>query len=365
MFNKIHSFFDLIIGYPSRCYIRKRYGVYDMDGYFKEKQRIDLLDKKYDPLSDDADSFNEHLKNMDHMRKISSVIRFDAWEKDKEREREELLDAIINGNREFPEEYADEIRYLRKKGDLYIYPYEFTDKYLEEKDSFKVYKEKKNQYVLHKGKKLYYPYSFSSADVLENYTQLIIEQDELSPHKYFSDNVNFEKGIFVDVGSAEGIISLDIIEMADEVYLLERSKEWISALQETFMDYMNKIHIIPYYAGSYDSDITITLDTLLSKYGNKDIFVKIDVEGMELEVLRGCINTIKKNNCKFSCASYHTNTMERKIRDFFIRLGYCTETGDGYMLFTFGYMTMQNGMYEKIEYPYFRKGIVRAYKNED
>ncbi len=362
MLKKFINFIEIAMGYPSRCYIRKKYGVYDMEGYIKEKIRIDVIDEKYDPISDDEQSFRKHLDNMNHMRKVGSVIRFDAWEKYKERERNELYDAIILGNKDFPKEYADEIKYLRKKGDLYIYPYPYTEKYFSLKDTFIVHKEKRNQYVLHNGKKLYYPYSFSSDEVLENYTQLVIEQDELSPHQYFSENVNFEKGIFIDVGSAEGIISLDIIEKADEVYLLERSKEWISALQDTFKEYMDKIHIIPYYAGAFDSDITITLDTLLSKYHNKDIFVKIDVEGMELEVLRGCINTFKKNNCKFSCASYHTNTMEKKLCDFFERSGFCTETGNGYMLFTFGYMTMKNGMYEKIEHPYFRKGIVRAYK---
>lgn len=351
-----------ILGYPSRWYIRKKFDVYDMNGYFKEKQRIDNLEEEYDPLSQDEHSFRKHLDNMEHMRQIAGVIRFDAWEKDKECERSELIDAIVHGNKDFPEEYSDEIKYLREKGDLYIYPYPYTEKYSTLKETFTVYKEKRNQYVLHNGKKLFYPYSFSSDEVLENYTQLITEQDALSPHQYFSENVNFEKGIFVDVGSAEGIISLDIIEKADEVYLLERSKEWISALQDTFKDYMDKIHIIPYYAGAFDSDITITLDTLLSKYVNEDIFVKIDVEGMELEVLRGCINTFKKNNCKFSCASYHTNTMEKKLCDFFEKSGFCTETSNGYMLFTFGYMTMKNGMYEKIEYPYFRKGIVRAYK---
>lgn len=32
------------------------------------------------------------------------------------------------------------------------------------------------------------------------------------------------------------------------------------------------------------------------------------------------------------------------------------------MLFMHGHMTLENGMYERMKYPYFRTGIVRAFK---
>lgn len=63
-------------------------------------------------------------------------------------------------------------------------------------------------YVWHKEKKLYFP-RWSEPQIKHAYNQLIMEQDVESPHTYFSEKYQIEEGdIFVDVGGAEGIISL-------------------------------------------------------------------------------------------------------------------------------------------------------------
>ncbi|MCI9152216.1 MAG: FkbM family methyltransferase [Ruminococcus sp.] len=169
-------------------------------------------------------------------------------------------------------------------------------------------------------------------------------------------------GIFVDVGSAEGIISLEVAECAEEIYLIEKSQSWITALESTFKDYRDKVHIINKYAGSITSKDIVKLDDVLLKYKNENIFIKMDIEGMELEALKGCVGTMSSNNCTFLCAAYHTNTMEEKLLHFFKQYAYEAKVSDGYTLFIYGKMTLQNGMYERMKYPYFRRGLVRAHR---
>lgn len=298
--------------------------------------------------------------------KYGRLVTNKAWDTEKENEKKILYEDIIQGKREFSDEYAREIEYCRSKGGCMLYPYPFTEKYLKAQTDIPVYiyNMGRNQlkYVMHQGKKLFFPNQDDNV-IRHQYTQLIMEQDELSPHKYFSEGFQFPQGgIFVDVGSAEGIISLDVVECAEEIYLIERSKSWVTALESTFKEYRNKVHIINKYAGSSATNETVKLDDVLSKYKNENIFIKMDIEGMEIEALEGCVDTMSSNNCIFACAAYHTNTMEEKLQYFFKQHGYEAKASDGFMLFIYGKMTLQNGMYERMEYPYFRHGLIRAHR---
>lgn len=338
------------------------YNVSTMDDYFREKNKIDIIEKSN--LNDDVyKDLETHEKNMRYIRRVGGLVRPDSWKEEKNKERVTLENEILidNCKEELWERFNKEISYIRKQNKLLVFPYEYTEKYYEQKNDIKVFNAGTLKYVVHNGKKLFFP-ACNEENIINNYLQLKLEQDKESPHLYFSENVGFNNGIFVDVGSAEGIISLDVLDAAKEIYLLERSKEWVEALNATFAEYRSKVHIIQKYAGCSCAKDSITLDSLLEKYTNENIFIKMDVEGMEMDVLYGCIETIKRNNCKFACTCYHTNTMENKLRKFFTNKGFKTETSKGYMLFMYGEMTLKNGMYEKMEYPYFRRGLIRAYK---
>lgn len=342
---------------------RKEYGVKTINDYYREKKRIDELENRIDFYSLAGTELAEHEKNLSYLRTIGDLVPRKSWLEEKRKEKQELENAIFGDSQDasFYERFRPEIDYLRSCQEIKVFPYAFMDKSQEFKQNLAVYEQDNLRYVIHNNKKLFFP-KMDDDSLKETYVQLIMEQNDNSPHKYFSETVKFENGIFVDVGSAEGIISLDVIEKAKEIYLFESSEEWVNALRKTFADYKDKIHVIQKYAGRVDGDETISLNTVLSKYENEDIFIKMDVEGMELEVLCGCTNVMQNNNCKFACASYHTQSMEEKLKKFFDNYNYKTETSDGYMLFIYGALTMKNGMYEKMEFPYFRKGLVRAYK---
>lgn len=342
-------------------YLRNKYNIHDMEGYFRIKNTIDLEEVRNMDLWD-SDMLGDHCRNMELLRLAGGLIRKKEWLVEKERERNELEEMIILSDNQLPEDFDNEVNYLKECGELRVFPYPFVEEYNSRKKDVIIGRQENLKYVIHNNRKLFFP-NRDNESVITDYIQLVMEQDKASPHEYFSEKVSFEGGIFVDVGSAEGIISLDVVDKASDIYLIEGTKEWIKALQKTFEDYSEKTHIIQKYAGCVDSNDVAKLDSILGKYRDKDIFIKMDVEGMEIEVLRGCVETIKNNRCKFSCACYHTNTMETRLKEFFDYYGYRIEVSDGYMLFNQGIMTLRNGMYEKMRYPYFRRGLVRAYKD--
>ena len=240
-----------------------------------------------------------------------------------------------------------------------MYPYKWTEGYSE--DNIEIHTHETGlKYVIHDSKRLFLQ-QYEDDLAKHEYNQLIMEQDPRSPHCYFDDMCDFRQGdVFVDVGAAEGIISLDVVEKASEIFLIECSDSWIKALKETFADYMDKVHIIPKYAGEIDSDSSITLDTLLADYKDRRIFVKMDIEGMEIEALRGAVSVFRNNHCNASVAVYHNQSQETEIMDFFDQIGYNSYPSEGYMLFLYGRMALSNGKYERISYPYFRRGLIRA-----
>ena len=359
MIDRIREFTSRIMRYVLRHALRSIYHVYNMDDYYYQKGRYDQIEYIYQEKLDYGNYLRKHTRNLKRKRIIGSLINDYEWNKEKEREKTEIENSIFGNADSYPDTYQKEINYLKSCGVLKVFPYAFSEEYLDR--SVKVYDCGEMKYVLHNGKRLFFP-KMRNDEISASYNQLVMEQDINSPHRYFSENVRFDGGIFVDVGCAEGIISLDIVERADRVFLLECSEEWIGALNETFRDYQDRVNIIKKYAGSSDNNKTITMDSLLKNYQSEKIFFKMDVEGMEMEVLRGCLGTMSRNNCFFSCTCYHTNSMEKEMRDFFENNGYKVETSEGYMLFIFGRMTLKNGMYERNEYPYFRRGIVRAYR---
>lgn len=339
IFNKLRKAFLCLV-----------YGAGSMEKYFLMKDRYENGSQKI---------------SLDTVRKYGRLVTSQAWVREKENEKDMIVENIIQGKQKFDDKYQKEIAYCRSRGECMLYPYAFTEKYLAHQKDVQVYNDGtgKNslKYVLHCGKKLYFP-NLDCDEIKHQYTQLVMEQDPLSPHAYFDSGAKEYRGggIFVDVGSAEGIISLDIVDRVREIYLIEGSRNWVRALEATFKDYRDKVHIINKYAGNENSKTTIRLDDLLAQYKNEKIFIKMDIEGMELEALGGCLRTMKNNDCVFACAAYHTNTMEEKLLSIFRQNGYKAQVSDGYMLFIYGHMTLQNGMYEKMEYPYFRRGLVRA-----
>lgn len=265
------------------------------------------------------------------------------------------------------QEFPNEIGFLRsymsglvRPWTVPMIPYEWTKEYTMDDKMEDLVKLCKNGcwYVTYKEKQLYFPKVFSKNRVIAAYKQLLMEQDERSPHKYFSNRYNEgDFDVFVDVGCAEAIIALDIVEnhAVKKIILLEGEDFWNGALKSTFEPYKDKVVIINKYAGERDTHNIVSLDTALSEEmaENKRIGIKIDVEGSELSVLGGASRLLSYVRATWFVATYHLYGDYDAIKDVFKKYNYDCEESSGFML-----RYSQN--YERY---FFTKGIIRAKRN--
>lgn len=262
-----------------------------------------------------------------------------------------------------PEEYQNELEFLIKAGTLITFPYNRTGR---EPDSIKIDfdKIKKMFYVLHKNKRLYYPGNYDKEQAKQAYLNYIVGQNildvkysEKTPHQYTTDSFPVKNGdIVLDIGAAEGLFLLDVIEKVRRGFVFEPKEYWIKALEATFEPYKERVKIINKFVSNKYSKDELTIDCCLKdEYGN--IFIKMDVEGYENLVLNGAKNVLnRKDDIRVACCTYHRHDDASLLENFFKDLNYHTEFSDGYMLFFYD---------KKIRPPYFRRGLIRAKKIVD
>lgn len=212
------------------------------------------------------------------------------------------------------------------------------------------------KFVIHNGKKLYFKRAWDEITIREYYRSLIIEQDSNSPHLYLTDSFSVDRGsVFVDIGAAEGIIALDVIDDASKVYLFEVNPDWIEALNATFYTWADKVVIINKYASNVDSLNSVSIDNYFTGRETPN-FIKIDVDGAESLVLDGCKNILNSaSNIKVVICTYHKQGDAALFSTHFTELGFSVEFSKGLMLF---YCDTT-----KLIPPYFVKGVLRAFKN--
>lgn len=255
---------------------------------------------------------------------------------------------------EINEEQAEAVSYIRKKGAHY-FPYSFIEKYNPEK--IKVYTNEKCglKYVLHNEKRLYFARETSAFNIQRIYTNLLYEQDCKSAHCYQTETFRIEEeDILLDVGAAEGIFSLTVIEKVKKVYLFEVEERWLEALRETFKPWQDKVEIICKYVSDTDSEQTAKLDTVIKKLSNESLFLKLDVEGAEKLVIKGAYEILTSGNNKIKAAvcTYHNQDDHEELSAIMKDLGYRVSTSPGYMLFK-----QQN-----LAPPYLRRGLIYCSK---
>lgn len=258
--------------------------------------------------------------------------------------------------------YNQEISFIQSKGKLAIFPYHFQEKY--SLDAIHVgYDEKVGLYyaVLDNDMHCYGKRSQNKKDIQIAINALNAEQDEQSPHKYYKGDFKPDQnGIFCDIGCAEAKEALEIVDDVEEIFLFESQPEWIEALECSFADYKDKVHIINSFVSSETDSKknTVALDELITDM-KKPLFIKIDVEGEEEKVLCGMRNILEQHdNIKVAVAVYHTQSGAEACKEYLEQLGFDCSFSDGYMCF----------YYDKIwrfKEPYFRRGVLRAVKKRN
>ena len=180
------------------------------------------------------------------------------------------------------------------------------------------------------------------------------EQDLNSPHLYEYGDIAVKQGdVLVDAGVCEGNFALHHIEKVSKVYLVECDEAWMEALQYTFRPYKDKVVFCNKFLSDKNSQSTINLDTLVSEPVD---FIKMDIEGAEIEALNGAARVFAKSkNIRCALCSYHKHGDEEKIIKILESYGMQTETSKGYMLFFYDSSVLEN--------PELRRGIVRGVKS--
>lgn len=207
-------------------------------------------------------------------------------------------------------------------------------------------------YIFFEGKKMFYPkeYAFWNDGNSKYLKNILFEQGKHSPHLYInSENIICDDMVIVDAGVCEGNFALRYVERARKIYLIESDPIWIKALRKTFAPYQDKVVICEKYLADADTDHTVTLDSLVK--GKIDI-LKMDIEGYEVDALRGASKTLTESNAYCAICSYHKHGDEQSVKKLLQQFGYHTSTSEGYMFFPFdSYLEFRRGVV------YGRKGL--------
>jgi hypothetical protein len=266
--------------------------------------------------------------------------------------------AILNYYASLPESPSEEIelvlKYLRTNP-IAVFPYAFQNQYNAEDIEVFDDREKGLCYIVHEGKRLYFKKRWGKQKIRNFYNLLSKEQDFLSPHRYLTEQFNFEDGeILVDAGVAEGNFALSIVEKASRLILFEADKEWIEPLNATFEPWKDKVLIVNKFVSDVTNSTNTTIDDFISP-GESPMFLKIDVEGAESRLLKGCKRILSEQKpLKVAVCTYHKNDDEKEFKSLLTQYGFETTCSDGFMLFLYD---------KKMKAPYFRRGLIRAEKN--
>jgi hypothetical protein len=190
-------------------------------------------------------------------------------------------------------------------------------------------------YIVFEDKRMYFPYNYNRFVELDGgkkvYKDLMCEQQPTSPHLYIKGDIKIDVGdVIVDAGVCEGNFALRYVEKASKVYLIEGDRKWFRPLEKTFEKFKDKVILCKCFLGRGDTERHTCLDSIVK--GRLD-FLKMDIEGSEVDALIGGRQTLMNNDVKCSICSYHRINDEHAIADILRAYGYKTSHSDGYMVF--------------------------------
>ena len=236
-----------------------------------------------------------------------------------------------------------------KNNSIQMYPYEFTKEYDDLEEA--VIKTETYPFIETEYGKLYFPKEWDDNHIRNYYRFLVMEQDYRSPHHYPLENGNYD--IFIDAGAAEGYISLKYSKNFSRIILIESDHIWIEPLRKTFSHFEN-INIINKKLGMWDASDGISLHKLISS--SDRICVKMDIEGYELDALKGMNGCTLSAGSRLIVCTYHNQSDGDLFQNIFAKNGIEYKFSKGYVIANFG-------SYQKA--PYLRKALLVGDVNKE
>jgi FkbM family methyltransferase len=182
---------------------------------------------------------------------------------------------------------------------------------------------------------LYWPGAYPVSGIYQVVTETFDKHDW---HYYQKDHTKVSANdVLLDVGAAEGLFALTVVDICKQVFLVEPNDHFVNALQKTFAGHQQKVTIFNVAVGEQEGVISFdenslsgkieegrsdksskrvaTIDNLLPA-GTRITYLKADVEGYELKMLKGAGKTISSNKPKIVVTSYHTENDHKEIVSF-------------------------------------------------
>ena len=291
-----------------------------------------------------------------YRKMIPIGIRYAVAQKRDKKNNAKSLEKLekIYADSAYDKRYQNEIEWIVRNKRIEVFPYEWVKEYDDFGTEVFTDKELKMKYVLHNGKRLYFPKGYSAKFIQRYYRSLVVEQDKRSAHHYFSDDEQcIEGSVFVDVGAAEGIISLNVVDKAEKIVMFECNDAWLEALNATFAPWKEKIQIIRKFAGNCDNENMISLDKYFEDESHlQNIVLKLDVEGAEQAVLSGAKTLLEKNVIAAYICTYHNDNDYDLLVKLIEKFPFEIQESVGYMYYG-----------EQAETG-FRKGLIRVYRKK-
>jgi FkbM family methyltransferase len=180
---------------------------------------------------------------------------------------------------------------------------------------------------------LYWPKA-CAVDGIYQVTSETFDQEDW--HFYQKDHTKVEQNEqLLDIGAAEGLFALSVADKCKMIYLVEPNDYFAEALKKTFSFCVDKVQIFNLAVGSSEGEISFDQNSLSGKISGNEAtankkriatidkllpdasvtYLKADLEGFELEMLKGAENLIKRNKPKIAITTYHPeNDAEEIIR---------------------------------------------------
>jgi hypothetical protein len=161
---------------------------------------------------------------------------------------------------------------------------------------------------------------------ISNKLQRYVGLDEREVQVAFKRFAN-STSVFVDIGASDGYYGLIYYKLNKngEQFLCDANASFVKEQQSNFSlngFSLDKVHLVSKFVSDNTDETRVALDELLSNTtGN--IFLKIDVDGGELHVLKGVEKVLKNNNCKVIVET-HSKQLEEDCIAYLQQLGYST-----------------------------------------
>lgn len=183
---------------------------------------------------------------------------------------------------------------------------------------------------------MYFPrnFHFEIQDGIQVLPDILWEQCAGSPHLYtFGEHSISEGDVIADGGVCEGNFALRYAEIASEIYLFEPDHWWDEAHHYTFKQFEDKVRYYHMGLSNREGRQSVVMDRIFQD-GNKRLdFLKMDIEGAEIDALEGAEKTLEANDVKLSVCSYHKKEDERLIKNLLQKYGYETTVSNGVVVF--------------------------------